>query len=585
MEFEQRLKIDKYLRMGLFFSISAFLIFATPIITGAATLNFNPSSGDFTVGNIFTVSVLVNTQGKAINSAEAILNFPTDFLEVVSISKSASIFSLWVEEPSFSNNAGTIFLTGGLPTPGFNGSAGNIISIVFRAKRAGSVSLIFSSAAVRANDGEGTNILTSSGNAQFSLGYTGPSVPEATTPVVTAGVPAAPQISSLTHPDPNKWYTIKDAKFAWTLPTDATAVRLLANKIPQAVPTVTYSPAVNSKEVTDLEDGIWYFHARLQNSFGWGGISHFRFQIDTQPPKPFLIKFVDGKETDNPRPLALFEATDSLSGIDHYSVKIGEGDFFETTPEIIKHNPYTLPLQHPGKRTILVQAYDKASNYTTASEEFVILSISPPKITEYPAELKSGEILIIKGESYPDSEVTVYLAKEKEEPKRNVVRTDKEGKFIFVADEKLGDGIYKVWAEAIDECGAVSYPTQPLIIVVKVPPFLQFIRSLTDYLSATTLLVAVLLLFGILLLYGWRKIYSLRKKIKKEVREAEQALHKSFDLLKEDIREQIKMLEKARTKRQLTGEEEKIVKQLKKDLDDAEKFVRKEIEDIEKEIK
>ena len=40
------------------------------------------------------------------------------------------------------------------------------------------------------------------------------------------------------------------------------------------------------------------------------------------------------------------------------------------------------------------------------------------------------------------------------------------------------------------------------------------------------------------------------------------------------------MLEKAKSKRQLTEEEEKIIKQLKKDLDDAEKFVRKGIKDI-----
>ncbi len=553
-------------------------------LANAATLYFSPSSGNFTVGNIFTVSVLVNTQNKAINSTEAALNFPTDFLEVVSINKSSSVFSLWVEEPSFSNKAGTISLTGGLPTPGFNGSAGNIISIVFRAKRAGLASLVFSSAAVRANDGEGTNILISSGNAQFSLGYIGPSVPEAITPVETAGVPAAPQISSPTHPDPNKWYAVKNAKFTWTLPKDATAARLLVSKIPQAVPTVTYSPAISEKEVTNLDDGIWYFSIRLKNDAGWGAISHFRFQIDTQPPKPFSIKFPDGKETDNPRPTALFSTTDSLSGIDHYSIKIGEGDFFETTPEIIKSNSYTLSLQVPGKRTILVQAYDKAGNYSTASEEFIILSISSPKITEYPTELKSGDILTIKGESYPDSEVVVYLAKEKEEPKRNVVMTDKEGKFVSVGDERLADGVYKLWAEAIDNRGAISNPSQPLTIIVKVPSFLQFIRSLTDYLSATILLAAVLLLFGFLLLYGWRKIYSLRKKVKKEVREAEQALHKSFDLLKEDIREQIKMLEKAGTKRQLTGEEEKIIKRLKKDLDEAEKFVRKEIEDIEKEV-
>ena len=73
--------------------------------------------------------------------------------------------------------------------------------------------------------------------------------------------------------------------------------------------------------------------------------------------------------------------------------------------------------------------------------------------------------------------------------------------------------------------------------------------------------------------------------MRKEVKEAELALHKAIYTLKEDIAEQVKMLEHTRSKRQLTEEEDKIIKQLKKDLDDTEKFVKKEIKDIEREVK
>lgn len=65
----------------------------------------------------------------------------------------------------------------------------------------------------------------------------------------------------------------------------------------------------------------------------------------------------------------------------------------------------------------------------------------------------------------------------------------------------------------------------------------------------------------------------------------EMAIHKAFELLKDNVREQIKMLERARTKRELTDEEEKIIRHLRKDLDDAEKFIRKEVEGVEKRIK
>ncbi|MDP2638623.1 MAG: cohesin domain-containing protein, partial [Candidatus Azambacteria bacterium] len=135
----------------------------------AATSYFSPSSGNFTVGNIFTVNVLVNTEGVAINNAEATINFPSSLLEIVSISKSGSIFSLWVEEPTFSNSAGTLSFNGGLPTPGFNGAAGKVLGAVFRVKKEGSASLVFSSAAVRANDGYGTNVFKSGAQAIFNL--------------------------------------------------------------------------------------------------------------------------------------------------------------------------------------------------------------------------------------------------------------------------------------------------------------------------------------------------------------------------------------------------------------------------------
>src|SRR3989344_6662876 len=99
-----------------FFIIASYFYAAQ--IAQAATIFFSTSSGDYTIGNILNASVIVNTQGKAVNNADAVINFPTDLLEVVSISKSGSIFTLWVEEPAFSNSAGAITFNGGLPTPG-----------------------------------------------------------------------------------------------------------------------------------------------------------------------------------------------------------------------------------------------------------------------------------------------------------------------------------------------------------------------------------------------------------------------------------------------------------------------------------
>jgi len=578
-----KFKIIFYFLIGVF-SFS-FLVFHSAEVQ-AASLYFSPSSGEYAVSSTFSVSIYVSSVDQAMNAASGTISFPQDKLEIISLSKSGSMFTLWVQEPSFSNSAGTVNFEGIVLNPGFTGSSGKIITINFKTKAAGVALLNFSSGSALANDGKGTNILANLGNAQFNLGGAVPTIPESTTPSVVFGAPSAPQISSPTHPDPNKWYAVRDAKFTLPIPADVTGVRLLVDELPRVTPTVVYTPAISEKEITNLADGIWYFHAQFRNANGWGEVSHFRFQIDTQPPEPFAIKFIDGTETDNPRPTILFDTTDSLSGTDYYKVKIGEGDFFSISPEIrIKSNPYTLPIQLPGKRNILVQAYDKAGNYTVATEEFVIKPVETPTITEYPKELASGEPLIVRGSTYPNSKVTIWLQREKDDPKSFIVESDQDGKFTFTADEKLNDGIYKLWAEVVDSRGARSLPTEKITIAVAKPAIFRIGTWAVNFLAVVVPLIALVLALFFILWYGWHKFSLMRKRLRKEVREAESALHKAFDFLKEDIREQIKMLEKTRTKRRLTEEEEKVIKQLKKDLDNAEKFVRKEIEDIEKEVK
>ncbi len=156
----------------------------------AATLYLRPSQASVSAGNIVNVEVLVNTDNKWINNAESIIQYPSDLLEVISIDKT-SIFSLWVQEPNYSNGIGQVSFNGGVPNPGYKGAAGKVASIVFKAKKAGTASVVFSDSAVRENDGLGTNILTSKSGAEISITAT-PVAPPAPVPVpAPAPVPAA----------------------------------------------------------------------------------------------------------------------------------------------------------------------------------------------------------------------------------------------------------------------------------------------------------------------------------------------------------------------------------------------------------
>ena len=394
--------------------------------------------------------------------------------------------------------------------PGFTGSGGKIMVINFKAKSAGAAALNFSSGSILANDGAGTNILGGLGSANYQLSAVTvspePSLTEQITekkPAVTAGVPAAPQVFSSTHPDVNKWYKDKNPKFSWILPAGVNGVSIYFSASPTANPGPVSDGLFTSKSYEKVEDGIWYFHLKFKNSYGWGTIAHFKIQIDTEPPAPFAIKFIDGNETENPRPTVVFDTTDALSGVSYYKIKIGEGDFFSIAPEIVKTNPHTLPLQNPGKRNILIQAFDKAENYSVATEEFTIKPLQAPTFTEHPKELQSGEILKVSGESkYPNSQIVIWLQREKDEPKSFNIESDQDGKFIFMADEKLGDGIYKLWAEVIDGRGAKSLSSEKLTIVVAQPALFRIGTWAVSFLSVIIPLITLIIALLFIILYG-----------------------------------------------------------------------------------
>ena len=543
----------------------------------AASLYFSPSSGNFSVGNILTTSVFVNTQEDTINNVDAVLNFPTELLDVVSVSKSGSIFSLWVEEPAFSNSAGTITFNGGLPTPGFNGKAGKIVNIVFRVKNAGAASLIFSSAAVRANDGFGTDVLKTLGQAQFTLGAleAAPATPPTEAPP-TAGTPTAPKISSPTHPDPEKWYSNNDPKLSWSVPSGVTSTKLSVGLLPTGTPNILYSEPISERQLEDLADGTWFFNVQLRNSAGWGGVSHYKLQIDTQPPKPFKIEVTGGNETTNPQPTLVFGTTDDISGIDHYEVIIDQ-----ESPIITEKSEYKILLSALGKHTAIVKAIDKAGNETLALTAIEILAIEAPVISDYPRELLPGSILSIKGTAVSEATVRVYIQKDKEEVKIGETKSDKEGKWVFIEVEPVEKGVYQIWAETIDAAGAKSGLSKKMGVVVSPPVFIRIGKLAIDYL--TTIVTLLILIIAILLgvFWIWLMIIEKKRKVNKEISEAEKALHKAFQALKNETEVQVAKLD---GKPGLSERERKICGALKDALRISEEYVGKEIKDIEKEM-
>jgi len=580
-----KLRNSKTIKL-VFISFCLVLIsgFLSEVKGAGASLYLSPSSGAYEVGSNFSVKVKVNSGGQTINAAEATLTFNPAEISVVSISKTGSIFSLWTQEPTFSNSAGNIVFSGGTPTP-FTGTSGTLITITFKAKISGSTQVSFYSGLVLAADGKGTNILSNMNGGIYTLKPKAiippaeevPPEEEYIPPGVSGAAPLAPVVYSSTHPDPNRWYSNNDPEFSWKVPSDVTAVKLLIGHSPTAIPAVLYSPPISEKKLEDLADGVWYFHVRFKNKYGWGAILHRKVLIDTQPPKPFKIQIKEGKHTTNPRPTLVFETTDGMSGIDYYEIIIDGGNSLRTDK-----SEYKVPPQDLGKHIIIVKAVDKAGNETLAMTEIEILPIEAPVITDYPYELLPGSILSVKGTALPEATVVVSIQKDKEEVKIGKTKSDKEGMWTYIEVEPLEKGFYRVWAETIDSQGAKSKPSEKVRISVSPPAFIRIGKLAIDYLTTIITLLVLILVIVLGIVWSWQRIIKRKKRLRKEVTEAEKALYRAFKALKEETEEQVAKLD---GKPDLGAREKEICNELKKALEISKKSIGKEIKDIEKELK
>ena len=224
------------------------------------------------------------------------------------------------------------------------------------------------------NDGLGTNALDGSSGATFTI------VPP------PAG---APEVSSATHPDPNNWYAVKTAELSWNRPAGAYGFSFSLDQSPDTVPDNTLDTTITTtKTYPDLQDGTWYFHIKARGlNTGFGDTTHFRIQIDTQPPDLFEIKLVGQNNLNdvNPTPTISFEAKDLGSGIDYYDVFL-DGNLVLNKAT----SPYTFSKLDTGPHVIRMVAYDKAGNSKKA--ELPIIVVGPEVVTSQVTSLFKNNI-------------------------------------------------------------------------------------------------------------------------------------------------------------------------------------------------
>lgn len=581
------------------FSIFVVLtLFTSFHVAQAATLFITPPTSQIGVGEKMTIDLKIDSEGVSINAAQAIIRFPKDTLEVVSVDKTASSsFSFWLEEPNFSNTDGTISFTGGTPY-GISGSSIQVLKIIFAAKGSGSGTITISDSAITASDGSGTNVLSKTVDAAFAVVAKKeiPTIPQIqeiipATPriqevipkpqpivrkaVPTGKLPIKPIIQVSLYPDETKWYNLTSQfNVSWDLPGDVSEVSTALNKQPNFLP-IKSEGLFDNKTLAALSDGIWYFHVRFQNNLGWGPTTHYRLAIDTQPSLGFEIAIVEGEATDNPMPTLQFKTNDALSGLKEYQVRIGDGDLIRI-PAADFGGSFQLPLQAPGTNRIVVKAVDQADNSIEDGVTLEIIPIASPTITFITKELFSDEEkgLTVKGTALPTANVFVRVYRKEALVADGTMHSDEKGNWEFTFDQAFKNGSYKATAQSQDARGALSLVVDSAAVTVKSKPIIQIGPLQLGKGGAALLLLSLLIAgFG-----GGVWFYKKRqKKLALRVWLAESEVTKIFKLITEDVDRLSKAYQTP-----TSGDDEYAIKRIQENIKKMESYLQKGLEKIKK---
>lgn len=555
----------------ILFLCASFLV---PESVSAALLRLSPDTGVFVQGTTFTTSIILNTEGKPVNAADAELSFNPRELSVVGLTK-GTLFSLWTLEPTFSNTAGTVSFGGGSPS-GYTGKNGSIITITWRALVSGTPKVSWKSGSVLAADGLGTNVLTGMNGASYTIdAKTSVPAPEY---IPAPNTPASPRVRSDTHPEEAKWYRETTAHLVWDVPSGVIAVRTAFDREAESIPNVTYDEPILEKTISDIAEGVSYFHIQFKNSDGWGRIAHYAIRVDTTEPSVFVITETTPNAVDAVRTFR-FDVEDT-SPIVRYLV-IRDGLPAEEWIKTSDNAEYVTPPLSPGEHTLVVTAYDSAGLSRTETKTFTVDALTPPRLTEYSDRFPTSAITLFKGETLPQHEIVATiraLTSGKEYEIRTKARDD--GTFTLVPEFRFDVGSYEITLRAIAENGAQSDESDAVRFVVYEPGYVVVGTVAIRILSLLVPIISLILMLVFGTWFLWHRLSVWQKNVLGETKDAEQKLQKEFTSLVLQVRETLGTI-KSERKGKITARESLLFSQIEDNLHQTEKRLKKELTDIE----
>lgn len=163
-------KIQKNTLSVIVFFLSLISYLFSPTLASAAVLSLDPVRGNFGPGDMFVMTVRIDTGvDECINASDVDIVFPSSLVKVTAVSKGESLMTLWTDGPLIENEKGKVSWSGGIPggycgrvvgDPGKTNILGKVVFTVLSTKdSAGEIPMEFtfgSSTKVLLNDGFGS---------------------------------------------------------------------------------------------------------------------------------------------------------------------------------------------------------------------------------------------------------------------------------------------------------------------------------------------------------------------------------------------------------------------------------------------
>ena len=224
---------------------------------------------------------------------------------------------------------------------------------------------------------------------------------------------------------------------------------------------------------------------------------------------------------------------------------------------------------------------------TPAMAEPVVVKVLTPQFTDYSKDITEGDFIVVKG--LADSSVDIIITSDSALTSSDkilhdtvTVKSNDKGTFAYVSD-RTSAGVYMITAQARNKDGVESEKNLPIKISVLSPSSSSSItQNLSNTFSTIIPIIALVVLCVLLLLWAWYKILNYRESLRKKFIGSQAVVSKSFDILDEDVKEEIKIFKKIKMLQPLTTEERTYINQFKKDLDAAERTILDEMSHIKK---